>query len=696
MKATLITVSLDSNWILNHMVSGNSTVVADILSALNDLHVPGAFFTVSQGFDRFTVISCRENVFGEQEIRDVIKTIADDLPITVSLEELSNERLAEKLSASCRTLTPAQSELLEDEFSLELSAAAETESEPERNEAAPAKPAEQTLSLEELIGLAPLKKWVSEIDGIAKTAPEIARRAGLFANTAHLISINRGCGLSTVLSVMAQTLQRNELVKFGNKTPIIELLLEYPDEPREFSSLVRLAQTLQSCSGKDGISAIVAINIEEWVDNLFEKNFRRFLRLIWEYRGSFIFVFTLPYAEDAVIAKVAAQFHDFMSLNVMKFIPPSDKEFFQYFKALCAGFEITVEDDAFSAFSRVLALEKSDGKFYGFNTVAKLLNDLLYRMISSAALEGGEMSTTLTGHDLLRHTALEDDSGVSGLEQLSGMVALREVKEKVQEILAASKLQKELFQSGKSSLRPCYHMMFSGNPGTGKTVVARIVGKIFKEAGLLSVGNFFEVSRQDFVGKYVGHTAPKTMELCRNAIGSVLFIDEAYSLADERDGFSSEAISTLIAAMENHRDDMVVIFAGYAKELEDLLNMNSGLKSRIPHKIHFPNYTREELREIFYLQLRGKMEYDEGFAKKADETFATLPDALLQQRDFSNGRFVRNLVERIMSKAAMRFELSNLPIGEFKLNESDFTASLSDNDFGKLIAKPQKTGRIGF
>ncbi len=705
MKATLITVSLDQNWVLKNMSSGSSTAVARILTELGDRHVSGSFFVLSQGFDSFTVISCRENSFDEKEVREIVSIVTKEASIQISMEAISNEVLAEKLDRIREKLSPQQQELLAEEFSIELKKPEEDEI-PKKEEAtvnndvpkqkeAP-KPEEKAPSLEELIGLAPLKAWVLEVEGIAKTSPELARKAGLFENTAHLISINRGCGLSTVLSVMAQTLQCNNLVTFGNKTPIIEMTLEYADDPREFGSLNQLAQILQGCSGKDGISAIIAVNIEEWLDCLYEKNFRRFLRLIWQNKGSFIFVFTVPYAEDSVISKAAAQISDLMSLNVMKFIPPSDKELFHYFKALCAGYEITVEDEAFSSFSRVLAIEKSDGKFYGFNTIRKLVNDLLYRMISSAALAGEEMNPVLTNSALLKYASLDDDSAIPGLEQLNSMVALTEVKNTVQEILSSAKLQKELFQSGKSAIRPCYHMMFSGNPGTGKTVVARIIGRIFKEAGLLSVGNFFEVSRQDFVGKYVGHTAPKAMELCRNALGSVLFIDEAYSLANTNDGFSSEAISTLIAQMENHRDDMVVILAGYAKELEDLLAMNPGLKSRVPHKIHFPNYTRDELKEIFYLQLNGKMEYDETFSAKVDETFANLPDSLLQQRDFSNGRFVRNLVERIMSKAAMRFELSDLPIEEFKLNESDFTVAVSDNDFTTLIAKPQKASRIGF
>lgn len=156
---------------------------------------------------------------------------------------------------------------------------------------------------------------------------------------------------------------------------------------------------------------------------------------------------------------------------------------------------------------------------------------------------------------------------------------------------------------------PCIHMRFVGNPGTGKTTVARIIGTILKEKGILRNVNFFEHSGRELCGRYVGETAPKTSAMCRDAYGSVLFIDEAYSLYRD-DGFSNadygrEAIDTLIAEMENHRSDLMVIMAGYPDDMDKLMNGNADLKSRMPYLIEFPNYARGQLAEIF-LSMAGK------------------------------------------------------------------------------------------
>ncbi|MCC8173088.1 MAG: AAA family ATPase, partial [Odoribacter sp.] len=353
-------------------------------------------------------------------------------------------------------------------------------------------------------------------------------------------------------------------------------------------------------------------------------------------------------------------------------------------------------DDVVDSFITNITNEKNDGRFFGFNTIKKIADEVLYKLIVTAAIQNEDIPKSISAEMFSKYYFIETVSNVSGLEQLQDMIALENVKSKVKEIISTVKFQKEMYKSGNVEIKPCLHMMFAENPGTGKTVVARIIGRIFKEEGILPIGNFFEVSRKDFIGKFVGHTAPKTMEICRNAIGSVLFIDEAYTLADNRDGFSSEAIGTLIAEMENNRDKMVVIFAGYENELESLFDMNPGLKDRIPYKIDFPNYNREELKQIFFKNVDKKMKADEKFKVRAEEFFETFPDEIMKMKDFSNGRFVRNLSERIISKAALRFEMTDKDISEFELTDSDFDVAIADNDFKKLFNKPAKVNTIGF
>ncbi|MCH5351294.1 MAG: AAA family ATPase, partial [Clostridiales bacterium] len=181
--------------------------------------------------------------------------------------------------------------------------------------------------------------------------------------------------------------------------------------------------------------------------------------------------------------------------------------------------------------------------------------------------------------------------------------------------------------------------------GTGKTTVARIIGKLLKEKGILRVGAFFEYAGRDFCGRYIGETAPKTSSICRDAYGSVLFIDEAYSLyrgdGDTKD-FGREAIDTLIAEMENHRDDFIVIMAGYTDDMDKLMSGNYGLKSRMPYTIEFPNFTREQLYDIYVSMAKGNFKCDPGLFDSARNFFMNLSEDFITAKEFPNARYVRN------------------------------------------------------
>ena len=184
--------------------------------------------------------------------------------------------------------------------------------------------------------------------------------------------------------------------------------------------------------------------------------------------------------------------------------------------------------------------------------------------------------------------------------------------------------------------------------------------------------------------------------MCRDAYGSILFIDEAYSLYkrgnDDKD-YGREALDTLISEMENHRDDLLVIMAGYPDEMEDLMKGNSGLRSRIPYTIHFRNFTREELYRIYESLVKKNFKYDEELLSTAKEYFLGLEDRVIESKEFSNGRFVRNLFERTWAKAAMRRDLEN---GTLRLSKEDFLLSVSDDEFKKDRKEGRKIKRIGF
>ena len=195
------------------------------------------------------------------------------------------------------------------------------------------------------------------------------------------------------------------------------------------------------------------------------------------------------------------------------------------------------------------------------------------------------------------------------------------------------------------------------------------------------MGNFFEHSGRDFCGKYIGETAPKTSGMCRDAYGSVMFIDEAYSLfrgdGSDRD-YGREALDTLIAEMENHRSDFVVIMAGYTDDMKKMMTGNAGLASRVPYTIEFPNFTRDELYDIF-ASFTAKVTCDDDVLDAARKYFDGLPATVLESKEFSNARFVRNLFERTWAKACTRCQLGGK--SDVSLVKDDFERATSDGEF---------------
>lgn len=190
-------------------------------------------------------------------------------------------------------------------------------------------------------------------------------------------------------------------------------------------------------------------------------------------------------------------------------------------------------------------------------------------------------------------------SSQSPQEELQSLIGLQSVKEILASLVNKVKINQVRIEKGMPSINPSLHMVFTGNPGTGKTSVARLLGAIFKQLGVLRSGHLVEVDRSLLVAGYVGQTAIKTSEIISKALGGVLFIDEAYSLSSSSDSFGDEAVNTLLKAMEDNRGNLVVIVAGYNNEMETFINSNPGLRSRFDHFVHFPDYTTVELEAIF-------------------------------------------------------------------------------------------------
>ncbi|WP_018130161.1 AAA family ATPase [Effusibacillus pohliae] len=252
------------------------------------------------------------------------------------------------------------------------------------------------------------------------------------------------------------------------------------------------------------------------------------------------------------------------------------------------------------------------------------------------------------GHKVYTPEDLERD--------LSGIVGLEHVKESIRDIYFTIRTNQERKLRGLQTTQQSLHMVFLGNPGTGKTTVARLMGEMFRRMGVLSKGHFVETDPTGLIAEHLGQTGPKTFKKIKEAMGGVLFIDEAYALIDmERpdiNTFGKEAISVLIKAMEDYRENLCVIYAGYKEEMEAFLDINPGMKSRIPFVIEFEDYRPEELVQIFCLEC-SKRQYritPEGEAYLLDLFDRNLGN----MRTLGNGRFARNVLEAAITQQARR------------------------------------------
>lgn len=270
--------------------------------------------------------------------------------------------------------------------------------------------------------------------------------------------------------------------------------------------------------------------------------------------------------------------------------------------------------------------------------------------------------------------------GPDPFEELDGMIGLDSVKAEVKSLTNYIKLMQEREAKGLKSPNISYHCVFSGNPGTGKTTVARILARIYRDLGVVSKGHLVETDRNGLIGSYVGQTGPKTNALIDSALGGVLFIDEAYGLMDNG-GYGEEAIATLLKRMEDDRKDLVVIVAGYTNEMKKFIETNPGLQSRFTRYINFPDYSPEELYKIF--EARMKPYALTLSADGSEELNSILKEVYAKKtRNFGNGRYVRNLFETSVTNMANR--LSKLS------NPSDSDLSTITKDDIKYAAKQVK------
>ena len=547
--------------------------------------------------------------------------------------------------------------------------------------------------IEEKVGWAEFKELCHEI---LLVSPEIKRnsiyKSFLFQN--FLISVNDGCGLSTALDDFMKLISDLELFEFAKKQPVIEMRLSSKSEPDSMT----IPEALEAIYGDDDGGKLICFDISEYLEKSKHNELKSFLAKLVAWEESYIFFFRIPFLEPDAFNNIRKVLADVLYVRAISIQPFNNDELKECAVRAVKEAGYSADDLVWDVFFSRICEEKSDGRFYGIQSVMKVVYEMLWLKAKSDTLaeENDAAGSKTAAHrkTILQNDVLELSSSFNkkmrnGFDELAELIGMEKISERIKEIVAQVKIAIE----NETMERPCLHMRFAGAPGTGKTTVARILGQIFRENGILRNGYFFEYSARDLCGEYIGQTAPKTSAICRDAYGSVLFIDEAYALyqGDDRNSdYGREALTTLVSEMENHRDDMVVVMAGYKDDMNKLMEGNAGLRSRMPFLLEFESYDRKQLFEIFMSFVKKHFNYDEEFANAASQYFDSLSKEYMESAEFANARFVRNLYERCWSKAAMRTSMSGS--SKITLKKEDFLAASGEKEFSEKLATKSKIG----
>lgn len=377
---------------------------------------------------------------------------------------------------------------------------------------------------------------------------------------------------------------------------------------------------------------IVRYSTEESISSQFAKSSENVISALCEFalrhRNKVLTIFCLPVEAEKAYSVLLSNLNNIALIELREDVVNSEKAN-EYLKVLAKNYKIRTDKNLFPVCKEgqlFTATELRDlfDKWYD----KKLRNNIFPQYKEANTVKSELVKAKPCG---------------SAYDELSAMIGLSKAKETINQALNFYKAQKLFKDRNISFNRPAMHMVFTGNPGTAKTTVARLFAQIMKENGLLSKGDLYEVGRADLVGKYVGHTAPLVRQAFKKARGSVLFIDEAYSLVEKEGLYGDEAINTIVQEMENKRDDIIVIFAGYPNEMEKFLNKNPGLHSRIAFHIPFEDYSSDELCDI-----AKKIASSRGLSLSNDAV-CKLDGIFTDARKnsyFGNGRYARNLIEK--------------------------------------------------